>query len=104
MAKQVTITIESNSLVVMNARDLRRMWCPRCESEREVLRFGPYLSGNHRVGEALWQLIASGDVHRQEAPDGSALICLNSLLDFIHGRLQSRSHGLRGIKTEVEEI
>src|SRR5215831_12211319 len=104
MAKQVTITIETNSLVVMNARDLGRMWCPRCGTDREVLRLGPYLPGDDGVSETLRQLIASGDVHLQEAPDGSALICLNSLLGFIHGRLQSRGHGLRVIKARVEEI
>jgi len=104
MAKQVTITIETNSLVVMHARGLGRMWCPRCGTEREVIRLGPCPPGIDAVWGTLRQLIASGDVHRQEAPDGSALICLNSLLGFIHGRPQSRGHGLRGIKAELEEI
>jgi hypothetical protein len=49
-------------------------------------------------------LTESGDVHHQQATDGSALICLNSLLAFLRNRTQSRGHSLRAINTTVEEI
>lgn len=104
MAKQVTIKIETNSLVVVNARGSGLMWCPRCGTESELMKLGPHKAHGDAGWEALQQLIASGDVHRQQAPDGSALICLNSLLAFLHGRFQSRGHSLRAINAKVEEI
>ena len=104
MAKQVTITIETNSLVVLNARSSGRMWCPRCGTEGEVLRLNPRNSESEAGWEILQRLAARSDVHYQQAPDGSALICLNSLVSFVHDRLQSRGHELRAINTKVEEI
>jgi hypothetical protein len=104
MAKQVTIAIETSSLIVLNARSSGRMWCPRCGAEGEVLKLGPRKSQSDAGWETLEQLIARRNVHRQQAADGSALICLNSLLAFIDDRLKTRGQGSRAINTKVEEI
>ena len=104
MAKQVTITIETNSLVVLHARGSGRTWCPGCGTAGEVLRLSPRNSQSEAGWETLQRLVTRSDVHYQQAPDGSALICLNSLLAFIDDRLQPRGHGLRAINTKVEEI
>jgi hypothetical protein len=103
VAKLITITIETNSVIVLRARSAGRLWCPRCSTEGEVLRFG---SRGKDIGALapLQALIESGNVHQQQAPDGSTLICLNSLMAFIHDRTQSRGQGLRAIDTTMEEI
>lgn len=104
MAKQVTITIETNSLVVLRARSSGPTWCPGCGAKSELLKLAKRDPQGAGTWEALQLLITDCNVHRQQAPDGSALICLNSLLTFIHDRIQSRGHGLRAINTKVEEI
>ena len=104
MAKQVTITIETSSLLVIHARSSGRMWCPSCGTQGELIKLAPRNQERDAGWEALQQLIAPRDVHRQQAPDGSTLICLKSLVAFVNGRLQSRGHGLRAINAKVEEI
>jgi alkylation response protein AidB-like acyl-CoA dehydrogenase len=103
MAKQVTITIETNSVVVLRARASGRVWCNRCGTEGKVLTLGLRTQAENRGWAVLRELIARTDVHHEQAPDGSALICLDSLMRFIHDRLQSRGN-LRANITKVEEI
>jgi hypothetical protein len=79
MTKQTTITFETNSLLVLHSRNSRRAWCPVCGVEVEVIVVEPGRVSD-RQAPAFDQLLNSGDVHRVEAPDGSVLICLNSLL------------------------
>jgi hypothetical protein len=70
--KQTTITIETTSLLILRAGNSKIMWCPACGAEVEMLELST------REISALGKL--SRDVHRSGAPDGGALICLNSLL------------------------
>ena len=37
MAKQMTITIESDSLLILRGRGSRRAWCPLCAAEGEMI-------------------------------------------------------------------
>lgn len=104
MAKQVTITIETNSVVVLHARTSGRAWCQRCGTEGEVLKLGARNQAVNPGWAVLRRLIDRGDVHHEQSSDGSALICLNSLMALIHDRLQCREHSLRSINTKVEEI
>jgi len=104
VAKLITITIETNSVMVLRARSAGRLWCTLCRSEGELLKFDPRSKDLGAAFAALQAFIASGDVHQHQAPDGSMLICLNSLMAFIDDRTQSRAQGLRAIDTTVEEI
>jgi hypothetical protein len=70
--KQTTITIETTSLLILRAGNSKVMWCPACGAEVEMLELST------REISALGKL--PRDVHRSDAPDGGALICLNSLL------------------------
>ena len=99
MAKQMTITIETNSLVVLRARSTGKAWCARCSAEGELFRLR---RGSTPAG--VEQLFRSGDVHLDQAPDGSTLICLNSLMALLKNQLKSRGHNVRAINTTVEEI
>ena len=70
--KQTTITIETTSLLILRAGNSRTAWCPACGAEVEMLELStPEISPLDQLPQ---------DVHRSEAPDGAALICLNSLL------------------------
>jgi hypothetical protein len=74
MAKQTTITIETRSLLILQSRHSKRAMCPLCGVEVEMIS----LAGEELSTFDQW--LKSGDVHQSEAPDGTALICLNALL------------------------
>ncbi len=78
MAKQTTITIEVGSLLILQARNSRRTWCPQCNSEEEMIDSAKVSSNLEQPALERW--LNSGELHRTNAPDGSSLICLNSLL------------------------
>lgn len=80
MARSTRITIETDSLLIIRGQTSIRRWCTLCAEEVEA--FAPentaVLSNlsTHEVDE--W--FNSGDLHRTQTPDGTELICLNSLL------------------------
>jgi len=80
MAKQTTITIESDSLLILRGRSSRRAWCPLCAAEGEMIALEETGVISNLERPALEEWFNSGDLHRSEAADGSTLICLNSLL------------------------
>lgn len=84
MARQTKITIETDSLLVLRGGKPLRRWCMECGAESEMIPL-------HGVGvisnlpppeiEAWFQ---SEDLHRLQSADGTALICLNSMLKRVH--------------------
>ena len=80
MAKKTTITIETDSLLIMRGRNLPRAWCPVCAAESEMIALAnaAVISNLERADVEDW--LNSGELHRSLANDGSELICLNSLL------------------------
>ena len=80
MAKRTTITIETNSLLVLRGRKPLRAWCPQCGAEAEMIPL-------HHVGVVsnlppaeVQAWMESPDLHHSKTADGTALICLNSML------------------------
>jgi hypothetical protein len=102
MTKQTTITIETNSLLVLRSRNSRRAWCPVCGVESEVIVVEPGRVSD-RQAPAFDQLLNSGDVHRVEAPDGSVLICLSSLLNRVQDNKAARCGNPRLPNSEKKE-
>jgi hypothetical protein len=80
MAKQTTITIETDSLLILRGRNSRRAWCPLCEAEGEMIALENTGVISNLGKLALEECLNSGELHRSEAADGSTLICMNSLL------------------------
>ncbi len=80
MAKQTTITIETKSLLILRSRSSTAAYCVVCESEVEMIALEDTGAISNLDRAALEQWLNSGELHRTEAPDGSSLICLNSLL------------------------
>jgi hypothetical protein len=80
MSKQTKITIETESLLILRGRSSRRRWCPQCASEGEIIALEEVgvISNLDRSEFEEW--VNSGELHRLETPNGSTLICLNSLL------------------------
>jgi hypothetical protein len=80
MSKQTRITIETESLLILRGRTSRRAWCPQCATEGEVIALEEVgiISNLDRSEFEEW--INSGELHWSESPDGSTIICLNSLM------------------------
>jgi len=84
MAKQTKITIETDSLLVLWGRSPLRSWCPQCAAVGEMI---PIKDVGVISNLALFEMEAwleSEVIHRSQSVDGSALICLNSLLKRVH--------------------
>jgi hypothetical protein len=80
MAKQTKVTIETDSLLVLQGRSSLRAWCPQCGTEGEMIPLegiGVISNLEPREVEA-W--IESEALHHSRAADGAPLICLNSML------------------------
>lgn len=80
MAKRTTITIETDSLLILRGRSSRNGWCPRCEAETELIALEDAGVITNLDRPALEEWLNAEDLHRLETADGSIVTCLNSLL------------------------
>ena len=79
MVKQIRITIETNSLLVLRGRNAGRRWCPQCAAESETVALGNAEALAKLQSPGLEEWLISGALHRFETAEGSELICLTSL-------------------------
>jgi hypothetical protein len=80
MAKQTTITIETDSLLILRGRSSRLAWCPLCAAEGEVIALEEVGVISNLDRSALEEWLDSGELHLSQSADGSSLLCLKSLL------------------------
>jgi hypothetical protein len=80
MAKRMTITIETNSLLIIRAGTARRAWCPECGAVAEMVTSPMTAVPPDLSQHAVEKWLNSMNLHRGQAPDGGTLICLDSLL------------------------
>jgi hypothetical protein len=85
MARTMTITIETSSLMVLRAGGSMRAWCPQCAAVAEMVSLRSFGVISNLDRSAVEEWLNSGHIHRNEAADGSATVCLNSLLDHLTG-------------------
>jgi hypothetical protein len=80
MAKQTKITIKTDSLLLLRGGSSTRAHCPLCNGESEMIALENLQVISNLDRPALEEWINSGELHRLQGEDGSALVCLNSLL------------------------
>lgn len=83
MAKETTITLETNSLLILRGSGSLRAWCSRCAAKAEMISLRNLGVVSNLDRSAVEEWLNSKDLHRSEAPDGSPVVCLNSLLAHI---------------------
>ena len=83
MTKQTKITIQTDSLLFLRGHNSTRARCPLCNAESDIVALENLQVISNLDRPALEQWINSGKLHRLQAEDGSALICLNSLLSCV---------------------
>ena len=84
MAKRTTITVETDSLLVLRGRMLLRAWCPECGAEGEMISLNEVGVISNLTPPEVEAWIQSEDLHHTMAADGHPLICLNSMLKRVH--------------------
>jgi hypothetical protein len=58
-------------------------WFPLCAAEVEMIALEETRVISNLEQSALEQWLNAGELHRSQAADGSALICLDSLLAYV---------------------
>lgn len=86
MSKRTKITIETNSLLILQGRVFRRAWCPQCAAEGEMIALETAGVISKLERPVLEDWLNSGKLHRSQTADGSGLICLNSVLALVQNK------------------
>ena len=85
MARSTRITIESDSLLIIRGQTSIRRWCTQCAGEVETFALEDTAVLSNLSTREVLEWLNSGDLHRTQTPDGTELICLNSLLARLGG-------------------
>ena len=80
MNRKLEITIQTSQLLTIRGGRSSRAWCQQCNAEREVVRLETVALLAESIATLLKAGAPSADWHISQAPDGSLLICLPSLL------------------------
>lgn len=80
MAKQMKITVETDSLLVLRGRMPLRAWCPECADEVEMIPLDDVGVVSNLPPAEVQAWMESEDLHHSTAADGAPMICLNSML------------------------
>jgi hypothetical protein len=83
MAKQTTITLETDFLLIVRGRSSTRAWCSRCAAEVETIAMEDTGVVSNLDRPALEECLNSEELHRLRGPNGSTLTCLDSLLALV---------------------
>jgi hypothetical protein len=84
MAMQTKITIETESLLVLQGQRSLRAWCPGCGSEVEMIPLDGVGVISNLTPPEVEAWIASEDLHHAKGANDALLICLNSMLKRVH--------------------
>jgi hypothetical protein len=74
------ITIETERLVVVRRRNLVWSWCEQCRADTEFVPAEQIRGFLGDQGRMARQSASGVGLHLGKAPDGSALVCVTSLL------------------------
>jgi hypothetical protein len=80
MAIHTRVTVETDSLFIVRGRNSTRAWCPLCGAEAEMVSTESIGVITNLDRSELEEWLNSEVLHRSQSADGSAQICLNSLL------------------------
>jgi len=80
VARSTRITIESDSLLIVRGQTSSRRWCTQCAEEVDMFALQGTAVFSNLLAHEVVEWLNSGDLHRSQTPEGTELICLNSLL------------------------
>jgi hypothetical protein len=83
LAKRTILTIETESLLVIRGKGAPKSWCAECATETEMIGLENLGVVTNLDRSATEEWLSSSDLHHSVAPDGSPVVCLNSLLAHV---------------------
>jgi hypothetical protein len=86
VTKLTRITIETDSLLILQGRTSESVWCRHCQAQVGAIALENVGVISNLERTALEEWLNSGELHRLQTADGSTFICLSSLL----ARVQSK--------------
>jgi hypothetical protein len=86
MAREIKITIETESLLILRGHNSLRAWCPQCGADSEMIDLDSAGVISNLAPREIEEWLESEELHRSEAADGSSFICLNSLLRRVRNK------------------
>ena len=84
MAKRTRVSIETDSLLFLRGQRLLRSWCRECGVETEMIALNDLGVVSNLPPAEVQAWIESPGLHHTRTADGSALICLNSMLKRVN--------------------
>jgi hypothetical protein len=78
--KRTEITVETDRVLIVRRRRALRVWCPECGGEADMVGLGEAEALTGVSGQALHDRAQACRWHLAEGPNGTPLICLESLL------------------------
>jgi hypothetical protein len=83
MSKELKITIETDSLLILRGQKSQRTWCSKCGSEVEMIPLDSTGVISNLAPPEVEAWIQSEDLHHIQTSDGAPLVCLNSMLKLV---------------------
>ena len=80
MARKTRITIETDSFLMLQGHSSNRAFCSRCGALQETVALEQIGVVSNLDASEVENWMNSDALHTWQAPDGSQLICLESLL------------------------
>lgn len=81
MKRRIEINVKTERLVVVSHRRSSRMmgWCDLCASPSAMLTVDEAAALASSSARRIYRRVEAGELHFMETPEGSLLVCLNSL-------------------------
>jgi hypothetical protein len=91
MAKRTRMMIETDSLLVIRGRASLRAWCTQCGTEAEMIPLNDAAVVSNLPPAQVRAWMESPGLHQTKTADGTAFICLNSMLQRVRRTREGES-------------
>lgn len=78
--KRTEITVETDRILIIRRTRAIRVWCTKCGCDVEMVSVGAAEEFTGTSGQALRDCARARGWHFSESQDGTALVCLESVL------------------------
>lgn len=81
--RRIKITVEKEQTLIVHGRGSLRGWCGTCAAQAAMLTVEEAAAVVQGTPGAIQRWVETERLHHSQTPEGSVLICLNSLLQLI---------------------
>jgi len=82
---KVELTVERRQrLSIRRGNTLTQAWCEACSEKVVVVSVKEAAKLSGKSSREIYRQTEQGSLHSGEKPDGTLLVCVNSLLELVH--------------------